>query len=1348
MTLGSAPSVFTVASGTYRFLASVAGAIDGSVTWKAQYYFTNPVSGQTILKTDNSIDSSGIWTIPSIPATYVITATSIADPTKSDMVGIDVVQAPSITSFTVGTTPVPYGATATLTPEFADGNGRIDPGGVTVTSGVPWQTQPLFAATTYTLTVTNEAGGTASAARTLSVHDVTMACGGSFTGGYLIRAVDTAIQISANVYGAANTTVRWTADQGTFSKSVSASGELVYWYPPAATGHFNVYATSVGKNSVSVSKAYDIVAPATAALAASTTNPQLKGKVTLTPTFSGSSATLEPCGGTLAISGNPVQSCEVTEPVQYKLTTWNLAGTPAFATVSLTPQAVAVTFGSTPSRFTAASTPYRFSASVTGAIDPSVTWKCTHTVTRTVPTQDGGFNEIQVTLNVDIGADGTWAIPSELGVYVVTATSNADTSKSASLSVTVLAAPVIRSFNATPASVPNGGSSILLADFDCGAGGSAQVGIQTGTTIVSARDVTSGVTLPTGALDARTTYVLTVTNAAGQSVTQSLVVDLKTVIVTPTTLDLAVGDSRTLTAVVTGLADTTVMWACPEGGSVTSGGVFTAPATAGTYRIVAGNSDGSVTAECVATVHARLVLTPASPVVARGAMVTFLADVMGTSAKDVTWSASAGTITAGGAYTAPAGLGSYTITATSTNDPTVTASTQVTVANFGPVFSEGLGAPPLFVGQHASQVLPAATDPEGDDPITYQVSGLPPGLSFEPSTRRVAGTPSQTGLFEVVLKATDSQGAPSDPLVGSWPVQTTDSLTEGPAPTLPVDDGVFDKTHVKFSEVLSYSGSETGLITGLDVTRELQTQVAAMANGRDKATRSQYTYGYDPLGQLVTSSGTFTNPTDQVVYLTDNTTYAYDAHGNRKKHTTATASTWNYDYYANSNQLKSAGDFSLFEYTKDGAVSRIVRNGQEQTFAYKDPRHKRLPTRIVRQADGRMIESDITYDMSGTRIYKRDYVRKLMVDPGGASATASGPMDLISDRETYYLANGSEVLMEVEAHGKVGDARENPAASKPSAERITAYIFGAGSRLARISWDSDGQGTRIALLNAGFENGAESWVPSSAGVGHVVIDPAAGAVAKVVNLTSGSDHLEQSLGTCQSGDALIASAWVRSEAGVAAARLELVQAGGVTLASEDVNGVDWQLLTARWVVPATGEVKVRLRAVGSGSLSGALFDEVTVRKQPSSAQVSGKPNLWPDPGFESLLGHGGGVAVAGPVTIKDVEPGSSREGLHVLHLEDGATYCRTLTGLDPDKHYQFSVWTNPGNGWTRLIRADEGTNSGRSGSTWAIQLTGPGDFDQAEVVENPGGFRRVGFRKTGLGAWTGSSQTTSAARNC
>ncbi|WP_128544598.1 PQQ-dependent sugar dehydrogenase [Larkinella soli] len=57
-------------------------------------------------------------------------------------------------------------------------------------------------------------------------------------------------------------------------------------------------------------------------------------------------------------------------------------------------------------------------------------------------------------------------------------------------------------------------------------------------------------------------------------------------------------------------------------------------------------------------------------------------------------------------------------------------------------------------GQTFRAVLPAFTDADNDY-LTYSVTGLPPGLTFVPSTRTLSGTTSQTGSFTVAYAATD-----------------------------------------------------------------------------------------------------------------------------------------------------------------------------------------------------------------------------------------------------------------------------------------------------------------------------------------------------------------------------------------------------------------------------------------------------------------------------------------------------------------------------------------------------------------------------------------------------------------
>ena len=52
--------------------------------------------------------------------------------------------------------------------------------------------------------------------------------------------------------------------------------------------------------------------------------------------------------------------------------------------------------------------------------------------------------------------------------------------------------------------------------------------------------------------------------------------------------------------------------------------------------------------------------------------------------------------------------------------------------------------------------LPVATG--GNTPLTYSVSGLPTGYSFNASNRQVTGTPTATGAFNVTYAVEDDDG--------------------------------------------------------------------------------------------------------------------------------------------------------------------------------------------------------------------------------------------------------------------------------------------------------------------------------------------------------------------------------------------------------------------------------------------------------------------------------------------------------------------------------------------------------------------------------------------------------------
>ena len=136
-------------------------------------------------------------------------------------------------------------------------------------------------------------------------------------------------------------------------------------------------------------------------------------------------------------------------------------------------------------------------------------------------------------------------------------------------------------------------------------------------------------------------------------------------------------------ASVSNAGNKTVLWST-SGGTITDTGLFTAPATAGNYLVVAASqADPSKTATATVTVMALVVVTPGTVALAPLGTQTFTATVVATGDTTMTWSifegAIGGTITAGGVYTASATAGTYHVVATSVADPTLSGTAIVTV---------------------------------------------------------------------------------------------------------------------------------------------------------------------------------------------------------------------------------------------------------------------------------------------------------------------------------------------------------------------------------------------------------------------------------------------------------------------------------------------------------------------------------------------------------------------------------------------------------------------------------------------------------------------------------------------
>jgi Putative Ig domain len=168
-------------------------------------------------------------------------------------------------------------------------------------------------------------------------------------------------------------------------------------------------------------------------------------------------------------------------------------------------------------------------------------------------------------------------------------------------------------------------------------------------------------------------------------------------------------------------------------------------------------------------------ISPSNPSVVAGGKVQFAAVVSNTSNTAVTWSASAGTVSASGLFTAPTNTSakSITVTASSAAQSTAQASTAVTITSTA--FTITTSNVPSAT--EATLYSASLTASGGQPPYQWSiVSGsLPAGLQLNASTGTLSGSPTQAGTFTFSVRGTDaaSQTAlQSFSLLVSAPAQT------------------------------------------------------------------------------------------------------------------------------------------------------------------------------------------------------------------------------------------------------------------------------------------------------------------------------------------------------------------------------------------------------------------------------------------------------------------------------------------------------------------------------------------------------------------------------------------------
>jgi hypothetical protein len=351
--------------------------------------------------------------------------------------------------------------------------------------------------------------------------------------------------------------------------------------------------------------------------------------------------------------------------------------------------------------------------------------------------------------------------PATPGYYPLTATSQADPTVSAQVSVRVLGPVTVTPSAAALAPGAALPFQVLAAPGVAPAvspgagGGTVQAGAAPGQWLYLA-PATPG------------TYTVTVSDpVSGSTAPLAITVNHPVQVqVAPQGLDLATGASATLNVTITGAADATATWTVQEGDAggtlavlETAAGpatavLYTAPASPGSYHVTATSlADPTQSATATVTVQPNLAITPAAATVAVGASFAFQASA--SLGQPITWMASGGSnpgrIDSLGVYRAPAVPGTCVVSASVPGPPVRTATATVQVVS-GLVIAPNqpavaVGATITFSasapgGQTVLWTVAGGPDPGAIDGTGAYTAPASPGTYI--ITAAVAGNPAQT----------------------------------------------------------------------------------------------------------------------------------------------------------------------------------------------------------------------------------------------------------------------------------------------------------------------------------------------------------------------------------------------------------------------------------------------------------------------------------------------------------------------------------------------------------------------------------------------------------------------------
>ena len=767
---------------------------------------------------------------PTVSGTFAVTVNATnAGGTGTQNLTITVLpNAPVVTSATTAngtiSTAFSYTIAATNTPTSYSVTGAL-PAGVTIntSTGVISGTPTVSGTFAVTVNATN-AGGTGTQNVTITILPNAPVITSATTANGTVGAAFSYTIVATNTPTSYSVT-------GTLPAGVSVTGNVISG-TPTASGTFSVtlYATNAGGTgtqnlTITILPNASVITSATTANGTTGSAFSYAITATNTPTSYSETGAL-PAGVTIntitgVISGTPTVSG--TFAITVKAT--NAGGTGSQnVTITILPNAPVITSattvnGTVGSAFSyaiiATNTPTSYSE--TGALPAGVTINTTTGIISGTPTASGTF---AITIKAtNVGGTGTQNLTITInnpipGVPVITSATTAIGTVNTAFSYTITATNTPTSYSETGA-LPAG------------------VTINTTTGVISGTPTVSG------------TFAITIkaTNAGGTG-TQGLTITINPatppapVITSATTaigtVNTAFSYAITATNIPTSYSET---GALPAGITIntTTGVISGTPTVSGTFAITikATNAGGTGTQGLTITINTA---TPAAPVItspatANGAVGTVFNYTITATNSPTSYSST--TLPAGLTLNTTTGIISGTPTAAGTMPVTIMATNAggsgsaiitITIATATPPPSApvigGNGSANGVVGTGFTYAITAT-----NTPTSYGATPLPAGLTLNPTTGVISGTPTAVGSTVVTITATNAGGtsqpnilviditAPQAPVITS---DTTETTVEGEAFSYIIDA---DNTPTSYNATGLPRGltinSSTGEISGI-----------------------------------------------------------------------------------------------------------------------------------------------------------------------------------------------------------------------------------------------------------------------------------------------------------------------------------------------------------------------------------------------------------------------------------------------------------------------------------------------------------------------------------------------------